>query len=398
MAEREHRNFNINNVKQFTDNNTNSSNKEATLLINGGRRSSVIVDVDFISRCKENLASGVIVALVNLPLSISLSVAAKSTPQAGVITAIISGFVSGIFGGSDYNIIGPTGALSGFLANAVMTYQEDTGSGDILPVMAIWTGILTFLILALQLQKYVELFPTSVNEGFTLGVAVIIFTGQLNNCFGLEGLHRHEELLANIYETFAHINQINLGSFIICMIFLNGFFILIKQASKIPWQAVLSFIGIILGAVITATEWFTLPTLYTKYGDLGFEGHLFIKDWRIDVLSQPSFFVDMIPITLVAILETLISAKIADKMTNTRFAQVPEMVALGLSNVFSGFLGGIPGTAALARTALNIKSGATHKTSSLISAVVMVLVAILLFSYFKYLPLSVVAAQVMTGK
>ena len=230
MAEREHGNLKIKDVKQFANHNTTLPDQEGILLISGGRKSSMVTEPGFFARCKDNLASGVIVGLVNLPLSISLSVAAKSTPQAGVITAIISGFISGIFGGSDYNIIGPTGALSGFLANAVVRYQGDAGAGDILPVVALWTGILTFLILALQLQKYVEVFPTSVNEGFTLGVAFIIFAGQLNNCFGLEGLNRHEGLLPNIYETFININQINFGCFIICMIFLNGFFVLITFA------------------------------------------------------------------------------------------------------------------------------------------------------------------------
>ena len=382
-------------LKNSTPTPTNLDVPDKTEPLLGKRFSMSELPTDFFSRIKQNLGSGIIVALVNLPLSISLAVAAKSTPQAGVITAIISGFIGGIFGGSDYNIIGPTGALSGFLANAVVIYQSDNpDAGDILPVIAIWTGILTFLVLILQLQKYVELFPSSVNEGFTLGVAIIIFVGQLNNCFGLNNLHRHENLIANIIETFSHIDDINEPSLILCVIFLGGFFILIQVAPKIPWQAILSIIGIIIGATLANICNFT--TLHDKYGDLSFEGHLFIKSMRADALIEPSFYVELMPITLVAILETLISAKIADKMTNTKFHRVQEMVALGLSNIVGGLVGGIPATAALARTALNIKSGGTHKFSSFINSLVMVLVSIFLFSFFKYLPLPVVAAQVMT--
>jgi SulP family sulfate permease len=398
MSGRERRNPHL--AKQVVDaGHTNEVEEDADQGLGQplmGKRSEA-TEESLMAKIKQNMSAGIIVALVNLPLSISLAVAAKSRPQAGVITAIVAGFISGALGGSHFNIIGPTGALSGYLASAVMKYQpEDQTSFDILPVFAVCTGLLTALILIMQLAKYIELFPSSVNEGFTLGVAVIIFSGQLNSALGLDHLHRHEELIMNIYESFSHIGFMNPPSIIISSTFIIGFFILVKIAPKVPWQTLLTILGIILGATIAPIEGVNLPTLFDKYGDLSFEGELFIKDARLDVLSTPAFYVELMPITFVAILETLISAKIADKMTNTKFEQVPEMVSLALSNVVSGAMGGIPCTAALARTALNVKSGATHKSSAFINSVVMVLVCLFLFPFFKYLPMAVVAAQVMT--
>jgi len=354
-------------------------------------------DDTLLDKIKNNYNAGIIVALVNLPLSISLAVAARSTPQAGVITAIVSGLVSGLLGGSHYNIVGPTGALSGFLASAVMKYQSDTTDPlpDVLPVFALFTGILVFIVLAFKLNKYIELFPSSVNEGFTLGVAIIIFCNQLNFAFGVTPLHRHESLLANVYESLALLPELNPPSFIMCTLWLVGFFVLIKRFPKIPWATVLCALGIFIGWIVNPIPSINLPTLFDKFGNLSFDGYLGIKGFRGDMLSLPTFYVELMPITFVAVLETLISAKIADKMTNTKFEQIPEMVALGLANILSGLCGGIPATAALARTALNIKSGCTNKMASLINSFIMLVLCIFLFSMFKYLPLAVVASQVM---
>lgn len=118
--------------------------------------------------------------MVNLPLSISLAVASGATPTAGILSGIVSGFITGIFGGSNYNIVGPTGALSGFLMSCVIRYGI-----SILPLFAIFTGIFTFLTAHFKLQEFIDLVPVPVNEGFTLGVAFTIFFNQMNSALGI---------------------------------------------------------------------------------------------------------------------------------------------------------------------------------------------------------------------
>jgi SulP family sulfate permease len=121
-----------------------------------------------------------------------------------VISAICSGILSGVFGGSNYNIIGPTGALSGFLAIAVLGMDLVEGQASCLLMFAIMTGIAIYIAQFLNLQRYVNLFPESVNEGFTLGVSVILMVNQLNFAMGLTGIKRHESLIDNAIETFRH--------------------------------------------------------------------------------------------------------------------------------------------------------------------------------------------------
>ena len=143
----------------------------------------------------------------------------------------------------------------------------------------------------------------------------------------------------------------------------------IKWKPKIPWMIIISAIGIVMGALISQ-----FPTLFTVFGEPNFT--LFIKpDFNPIHVIDPRFYADCVPIAFVAILETLISAKIADSMTGTKFHKQRELRGLALANLFCGATGGIPVTAALARTALNIRNGATHKYSSVFSSLTMVLLA-----------------------
>ena len=342
-----------------------------------------------IQKMEENWRSGITVGLVNLPLCISLAVAGGTTPEVGILSGVWSGIASGVWGGSNYNIVGPTGALSGFLAVAAERY----GSGS-LALMAIFTAVFTFLIKVYSIEKYIDLFPVPVNEGFTLGVAFIIFFGQINSFLGigkipkLEGESAEESLIHKIIKNLIHINQMKPFVFITYIIFFVALIQCIKWKPKIPWMIIVSAVGIMLGAAFTS-----FPTLFTVFGEPNFT--LFIKpDFDPVHMIDPRFLADCIPIAFIAILETLISAKIADSMTGTKFHKQRELRGLALANFFCGVTGGLPVTAALARTALNIRNGATHKYSSVYSSITMVLLAGVFFRYFKFLPLCIVSVQV----
>lgn len=332
---------------------------------------------------KNNWKSGITVALVSIPLSISLAVASQASPVDGIITAVWAGLFASIFGGSKFNIVGPTGALSGILA----AYALMHGAGD-LAIIAVLAGVLVLIAYFLKLERYLVFVPASAIHGFTLGVAIIIALNQLGYATGISGLEHHERLLDNVIETVKHGNQLDVTTFLVFSIFLAALFGLLKIAPRIPAVIALTPVGILLGYLTTVQKLpFQLQTLQMKFGELSMT--LFQAErWSFNhTMVLPAFAV-----ALIAILETMLSAKIADTMTHTKHDKRKEMLGLGIANIASGLAGGLPATAALARTALNVRSGSTSKFSGTISAVGIALISFVLFGAFKFIPLAVVAA------
>lgn len=332
---------------------------------------------------KSNLKSGLTVALISLPLAVSLAVSSGSTPVAGIITAVWAGLVAAVFGGSHYNILGPTGALSGIVA----TYALLNGSGS-LPMLTLCTGVIILIGHSLRVERYLMLIPSSVIHGFTLGVAVIIGLGQLNFILGLQNMPVHESFFANIFESVKHCSEISWMVFGIFAAFLVILLLLKKFTPTVPGAIILVPFGILLGYMSeTNLIPISLQTLGSKFGNISFR--LFeIPHFGFSLLLLKTSAV----VALVAILETLLSAKIADGMTHTRHNERKEVFGLGLANIVSGLVGGIPATAALARTSLNIKTGANHRTSALISGVSIAIISFVLLRYFRYIPLTVIGA------
>ena len=340
----------------------------------------------FAVNLKNNWKSGITVSLVSIPLSISLAVAANATPLMGIITAIWAGLLASILGGSNFNVVGPTGALSGILAIFAISHGADA-----LPGLAIVTGLIIIIFFVFHLEKYIILIPSSVIHGFTLGVAFIIGLNQINFALGLKDLSAHEHFIQNVFESLKNIGQFDIWTVALFAIALCILFVFLKLAPKIPGPIVVAILGIATGylsehGMIEAQ----FQTLHTKFGEIGsqiLQLHSFSFNFFDSGIMKAAF-----AIATVAILETLISAKIADKMTKTKSNSRKEMFGLGLANIASGIFGGIPATAALARTSLNVKSGATHKTSATISSTIIATISLVFLSYFKYLPLAVVAS------
>lgn len=336
-----------------------------------------------IENIKKNLKSGLTVSLISIPLSVSLAVASGATPIIGIITAIWAGLIAAIWGGSNFNIVGPTGALSGVVATYVLLHGI---SG--LPVLTVIAGVIILIAYALKLERYLILIPSSVIHGFTLGVAFIIGLGQMNFALGLQNIPQHENLFSNTLESIKHFSSISWVALIVFIIFLIGLLVFRKITQKVPGAIILAPLGILLGYLSeTHTLPFYLQTLGSKFGDISF--HFFEKPQFV----FSSFMLETaMVIALIAILETMLSAKIADGMTHTKHNGRKEMLGLGLANIVSGLVGGMPATAALARTSLNIKTGATKRYSAIISVVAVSIISLFLLGYFKYIPLAVIAA------
>lgn len=341
---------------------------------------------NILNNAKLNWKSGLTTTLVSLPLSVSLAVASQSTPTAGIITAVWAGLIASIFGGSNYNIIGPTGALSGILAAYALVHGVGT-----LPMLAIVAGVATLVAYIFKFEKYLVFIPASTIHGFTLGVAFIIGLNQLNFAMGLSGLAQHERFIDNVVESLKHVSSISPITFLVFLVFLVCLFAFAKLAPKFPGIIVLAIISMVIGYLGKIHYLpFSLQTLGEKYADM--KGRIFLPmDFSMSFFDK-TLIIAALTVALIAILETMISAKIADGMTKTKHDKRKEMLGLGLANIASGIMGGIPATAALARTALNIKAGASDKMSATINSVAVGLIAIIFLSYFSYIPLAVIAS------
>ncbi len=340
----------------------------------------------FIDQVSKNWKSGLTVAVLSVPLSLSLAIASGTTPIVGIITAVWAGLVASIFGGSNYNIVGPAAALSGILSAFVLTHGP-----DVLPIIALFAGALIFLFYLLRWDRYLIFIPSSVMHGFTLGVGLTIGLGQINFAFGLQKLPVHESFLANLYESLLHLPQAHLPTFALFAAFVCILFSLARWLPRIPGAVVVAVTGIAVGY---ASEHqllpFTVQTLFSKYGTL----HATLVQFPSFSLASLDLSVAKVSVTVavVAVLETLLSAKIADGITKTRFNQKKEVFGLALANIASGLCGGLPATGVLARTSLNAKSGASSSMSAGLNAIFVMIITLLLFSGFQYLPLAAVAS------
>lgn len=336
-------------------------------------------------KAKFNFKPGLTVGLVSIPLSISLAVASGVSPIVGIVSAFWGGAVASLFGGSIYNIIGPTGALSGLVLSFTLTYGL-----KFTPELTILAGLFVLIAWALNFHKYLIYIPGAVIHGFTLGIAFVIGLGQINNALGLRPTVIHENLLLNTVESVKLLQQAQLPSVLLFIFSLFGLLVSGKKWPRLPAAIGLSLIGIAVGYLTTFHYLpFIVPTLFSKFGQLTLN---LIPSSFPAIAYNPRIFQAASVIAFIAIIETMLSAKVANVITKTRFGERKEMLALALANISSGLVGGIPVTAALARTSLNIKSGANSKLSGIISAITIGFVSIALFSYFQYLPLAVIAA------
>lgn len=338
---------------------------------------------------RENWKSGLTVAFINIPLSLALAIASGATPVQGIITAFWAGLIGAILGGGHFNIIGPTGALSGIL----ISFAIINGPAS-LPIIAIASGLIILAFYIFKLDKYIIFIPRSVVQGFTLGVAFMIAFGQIDAMLGINDLQKGENVAQNIILAFSDFSKIRWGIF---LIFLGAVaFILLwdKKFKNIPGSIIIAFIGIIAVYII---EWTSIPfdmtilsDRYPKITPRLFDN--FYKDLTWAPFLSKKIWSVAFAVAVIGVLETLLSGQIAKQMTKVPFDRSKEVFSLSIANIASGIMGGIPATAALARTALNVKSGGKHRTSGVLSAIFLAIIVMFLLTFFKKLPMVIVAA------
>ena len=330
-----------------------------------------------------DLLAGIIVAIIALPLSIALAIASGVSPEKGLYTAIVAGFVIAAFGGSNVNISGPTAAFATIVAGIVAQYGV---SG--LAIATIMAGIILIIMGLCKLGALIKYIPYTITTGFTSGIALTIVIGQLKDFFGLtfaEGTHAVEtmEKLSAVGSSFS---TINLQSVLVGIIGLAVLIIWPKINKKIPPSLIAVIVGVAIVKLFDMRV-NTIGDLYTISRDLP---QFSLPQFNFATIKQllPSAFT----IAILAGIESLLSCVVSDEMISDKHNSNTELMAQGLGNIFSGLFGGIPATGAIARTAANVKNGGRTPISGMVHAVVLLLILVVLMPYAAWIPMPIIAA------
>ncbi|MDR2510865.1 MAG: sulfate permease [Bacteroidales bacterium] len=329
----------------------------------------------------KDLTAGIIVGIVALPLAIAFGIASGVTPEKGLLTAIIAGFIISLLGGSKVQIGGPTGAFIVIVAGVVSQYGI-TG----LLIATILAGVLLIVMGLLRLGDVIKFIPYPVVVGFTAGIAVVIFSTQIKDFLGLTMQNVPSDFIEKwmaYFKNFASTNfwALGIAGFTVLFSLLWG-----KWVKLIP--------GTLLAIIITTVMvyFFNIPveTIGSKFGEISTS----LPTPEIPVIDF-AVFRQLLPvaftIAMLGAIESLLSAMVADGAISAKHNSNTELIAQGIANVITPIFGGIPATGAIARTMTNIKNGGRTPVAGLIHAVVLLLILILLGDLAKLIPMSCLA-------
>ena len=328
-----------------------------------------------------DVISGIIVAIIALPLSIALALASGVTPEQGLYTAIVAGFIISFLGGSKVQIAGPTAAFATIVAGIVLKNGMEG-----LAVATILAGILLIVMGVLRLGSLIRFIPYTITTGFTTGIAVTIFIGQIKDFMGITFLHSPVETMEKLREVFVCMDTLNPMAVLIGALSLAILIIWPRFIKKIPP----SLVAVIVSAVLVKGLGLKVNTI----------GDLYTISSGLPVFHMPHItfgliqkvMPDALTIAVLAAIESLLSCVVADGMVGGRHNSNMELIAQGAGNAASALFGGIPATGAIARTAANIKNGGRTPVAGMVHSVVLLLVLIFLMPYAALIPMPAIAA------
>ena len=338
------------------------------------------------SQLVKDIVAGIIVAIIALPLSIALAIASGVGPEAGIYTAIVAGFIVSFLGGSRVQIAGPTAAFATIVAGIVM---KDGREG--LMIATIMAGILLIIMGLCRFGSLLKYIPDPITTGFTAGIAVTLFIGQIKDFTGISYQHG-EKPIETGEKVMALINNAVTLNWQAVMVGAIALVILIVWPiffKKIPG----SFIAVIVTAVIVEVFHLDVNTIGKQFADIPAGLPPFSVDFSVftfeNIRGQLS---NAVTIAFLAGVESLLSAVVADSMIGSKHRPNAELVAQGLGNMASACFGGIPATGAIARTAANIKNGGKTPVAGMVHAVTLLVVVVFLMPYAKLIPMPCIAA------
>ncbi|MFA9396213.1 MAG: SulP family inorganic anion transporter [Halodesulfovibrio sp.] len=316
-----------------------------------------------LSQFVKDVVSGSTVGIVALPLAMAFAIASGCSPEKGLFTAIVAGFIISAIGGSRFQIGGPTGAFVVIVAGIIARHGYEG-----LVVATGMAGIILLVMGFCGLGRLLKFIPYPVTTGFTTGIALLIFTTQIKDLLGLQLMDIPASFIPKVTTLVqasptAHIDSITVAGVTIVTIYLTR-----KLFPRFPSHIA----GILAASAVAIIGGLDVSTIGTRFGGIPAELPTFALPANI-----PSLVVTMLPdaltIALLAAIESLLSAVVADGMTGERHHSSTELIGQGIANIASSFFGGIPATGAIARTATNIRAGAFSPVSGMVHAIVLAL-------------------------
>lgn len=346
----------------------------------------------------QDFIAGVIVGIVALPLSIAFAIASGCSPETGLYTAIVAGFCIAAFGGTKVQIGGPTGAFT-VIIYAIVNNPALGFSG--LATATVLAGIMLILLGAFKLGGLVKFIPYTIVVGFTAGIAVTIATGQIGDFFGLSPqfpLTAFGTQYTKMPGTFADkiivyafsLKSINFYSFIMALTSLATIFIWPKITKKIPGSLIVIILATLVHIALHKVFGFETVLIGDRYKiPSGLPSPEFPA---LDLQTIRTVFPTAVSIAVLAAIESLLSAVVADGMIGAKHDSNNELIGQGIANIFSPLFGGLPATGAIARTATNINNGGRTPIAGIIHAITLFLIMLIFGKYVEYIPMAALAA------
>lgn len=331
---------------------------------------------------RQDTIAGLTVAIVALPLAMALAIASGTTPDKGLVTAVVAGFLISALGGSRFQIGGPTGAFVVVVFNVIQQHGYD---GLILATLM--AGVMLIVAGVARLGTWIKYIPEPVVIGFTAGIGLVIFSSQIRDFLGLSVAEVPGDFIDRLLVFWEARDTLSLSALLVASGSFAGILLLRRYAPKIP-----GFLVAVVGAsVLVALLNLPVDTIGSRFG--GIPSSLPMPSWSEFTLERAA---DLLPsaftIAFLAGVESLLSAVVADGMTGRRHRSNCELVAQGVANSASALFGGLPATGAIARTATNIRAGARSPVSGMLHAVFLLLFMLLLSPLARWVPLAALAA------
>jgi SulP family sulfate permease len=329
-----------------------------------------------------DLGSGVTVGLVALPLAMAFAIASGLSPESGIYCAVVTGFLISAFGGSRFQIGGPTGAFVVVVAGIVQAYGIDG-----LFMVTMMAGVLLVVLGLTGMGTAVKYLPRPVVIGFTNGIAVLIASTQIRDFFGLQMASMPSEFAARMELIARNIGTLSTTATAFGATALAGMLVLRRVVPRVPGAIVAMFLGTAVAMLFGAP----VDTIGARFGGIpsGLP-HLHVPDFKPELV--PTLLRPAITVALLGAIESLLSAVVADRMGGDHHNPNTELVAQGIANIASPLFGGLPATGAIARTATNIRAGAKTPVSGMLHAVTLLVVLLSAAPLAKFIPMPVLAA------
>ncbi|MCX0397285.1 sulfate permease [Clostridium perfringens] len=330
----------------------------------------------------KDLIAGIIVAIIALPLSIALGISSGVSPEKGLITAIIAGFIISLLGGSRVQIGGPTGAFVVIVFGIIQNHGVDG-----LIIATFMAGIILVLFGLLRFGSLIKYIPYPITVGFTSGIAVTLFSTQVKDFLGLSMTKTPSEFIPKWEAYISHMNTTNLYTLAIGLLALIILIFWPKINKKIPG----SLIALIVTTLVVFIFNLPVATIGSQFGKISSNIPMpHIPNLNLNTLKAligPAF-----TIALLGGIESLLSAVVSDGMIGDKHNSNAELIAQGIANMGSSLFGGIPATGAIARTAANVKNGGRTSISGIVHSITLLLIMLVFMPLAKFIPLTTLSA------